>query len=230
MKILLIEDDKSTVEVIRLTLEVHDPESNIVSREKGKDGLETAKNETFDVIVLDLGLPDIDGMQVLQELRKFSQIPVLVVSARHDPAVITNALDCGAQDYLLKPFKFKAFLTALKEVTADSKENAEIYFNGSITNNLTICSETKEIIVKGTKVDLSTDEWNILNNLIEHRGKIVPSKTLSEIISHQNVSGEIAVTTIINQLRNKLEDDPYLPRMIISEYECGYRFIRTEVS
>src|ERR1017187_5072032 len=104
MKILMIEDDKLTTEVIRLTLEVHDPNSTIFFSEKGRDGLESARKGPFDVVLLDLGLPDIDGMKVLEELKEFCTIPIIIVSARHDSTVIANALSLGAADYILKPF------------------------------------------------------------------------------------------------------------------------------
>jgi two-component system, OmpR family, KDP operon response regulator KdpE len=230
MKILMIEDDKTTIEVIRLTLAVQDPNSKITSKEKGRDGLETARNEDFDVVVLDLGLPDIDGMRVLEELRRFSKTPVLIVSARHDPVVITNALDLGAQDYILKPFKFQSFFTSLKSVTALSQTGEDRSINLRITDDLTIRSNSCQVLVKGNPVEISGDEWKILNKLIEHCGRIVTLKELTEILSEKRTIGESGVHLIISQLRKKLGDDPYVPRIIISEYECGYRFIMPNVS
>jgi two-component system, OmpR family, KDP operon response regulator KdpE len=226
MKILMIEDDKTTIEVIRLTLAVQDPNSKIISKEKGREGLETARNENFDVVVLDLGLPDIDGMRVLEELRRFSKTPVLIVSARHDPNVITNALDLGAQDYILKPFKFQSFFTSLKSVTTSSPAGEDLTFNLRITDELMIRGNSCQVLVKGSPVEISGDEWKILNKMIEHCGRIVTMKELTEMLSEKRTVGESSVHLIINQLRKKLGDDPYVPKIIISEYECGYRFIR----
>jgi DNA-binding response OmpR family regulator len=217
MKILMIEDDKTTIEVIRLTLEVHDPDSTITSEEKGRDGLEMAKKEPFDVVVLDLGLPDIDGIEVLEELRKFSQTPVLIVSARHDPGVINQALGLGAQDYILKPFRYQSFLTSLRETVR------------RMTEDLTLFTNTREVFVKGNRVEITRDEWIILNKLIEHCGRMVPVKVLSEILARGKFVGEFPVYLIVNQLRKKLGDDPSVPRIIDSEYEYGYRFCRSKV-
>jgi two-component system, OmpR family, KDP operon response regulator KdpE len=224
MKILMIEDDKTTVEVIRLTLGVNDPNINIISKEKGREGLATARSEHFDVVVLDLGLPDIDGMTVLEELRKFSKTPVLIVSARHDPAVITSALGLGAQDYILKPFKFQSFLTSLMAVTSSSQAVEDRTINWRITDDLTIRSNSCQVLVKGNQVEINEEEWKILNKLIEHSGRIVTTKELTEALSDRSVAGESSVHLIISRLRRKLGDDPYIPKIIVSEYECGYRF------
>jgi two-component system KDP operon response regulator KdpE len=229
MKILMIEDDKATVEVIRLTLEVQDPETTLKSTIKGRDGLESARNERFDVVLLDLGLPDIDGINVLKELRGFSQIPVLIVSARHDPEVITNALNLGAQDYILKPFNFHALLNRLKDVTAlpPTCENNEKC--GHVSADLTISKSNHEVVVKGQQVELTPDECKVLNNLTEYHGCIVPAKVLAETLSEDGFAGESAIDMTINQLRKKLGDDLYSPRIIISEYGCGYRFMKPDV-
>ncbi len=230
MKILMIEDDKMTVEVIRLTLEVNDPGSTLKFTEKGHDGLESARRELFDVVVLDLGLPDIDGIKVLEELRRFSQTPVLVVSARHDPEVIINALELGAQDYILKPFKFQTFLSSLKEVSPQPPPVQGLDIPGRITEDMTICCKTREALIKGQQVKITEGEWKILHSLIEHRGRIVPVKLLAELLSGNGFANESAVHTFINQLRKKIGDDTYCPKIIISEFECGYRFIRPKVS
>jgi DNA-binding response OmpR family regulator len=229
MKILMIEDDKTTIEVIRLTLEVHDPDSTITSEEKGRDGLEMAKKEPFDVVVLDLGLPDIDGIEVLEELRKFSQTPVLIVSARHDPGVINQALGLGAQDYILKPFRYQSFLTSLQEVTTQSSFDDDRETVRRMTEDLTLFTNTREVFVKGNRVEITRDEWIILNKLIEHCGRMVPVKVLSEILARGKFVGEFPVYLIVNQLRKKLGDDPSVPRIIDSEYEYGYRFCRSKV-
>jgi DNA-binding response OmpR family regulator len=229
MKILMIEDDKTTIEVIRLTLEVHDPDSKITSEEKGRDGLETARKEPFDVVVLDLGLPDIDGIEVLEELRRFSQTPVLVVSARHDPAVINQALGLGAQDYILKPFNYQSFLSSLHEVTTQPRSQDIQEKVRCISEDLALFTNTREVFVKGNRVELTRDEWDILNKLIEHCSRIVPVKVLAETISRGKFAGEFPVHLIINRLRKKLGEDPCFPRIIVSEYEYGYRFCRSTV-
>jgi two-component system, OmpR family, KDP operon response regulator KdpE len=226
MKILMIEDDKTTVEVVRLTMEVQDPKTTIKATEKGQEGLEKAKNELFDVVVLDLGLPDIDGMKVLKELRSFSQIPVLVVSARHDPEVITNALGQGAQDYILKPFKFQSLMSSLRDVTLKPQGSKTNKTTCQITDDIVIGASTTGVYVKGVQVELTMDEWKILNCLVERCGRIVSVKELMHILSECGFNSELAVNMTINQLRKKIGDDPYLPRIIISEYECGYRFIQ----
>ncbi len=225
MKILMIEDDKTTVEIIKLTLEVQDPKSVLTSKVKGREGLESVRSEPFDVVVLDLGLPDIDGMNVLKELRGFSKIPVLIVSARHDPEVITSALDMGAQDYILKPFNFNSLLSRLKDVTAlpgDVTKPA----TEQVTQDLTISSSNHNIMVKGNHVELTEQEWKILVVLLDYHGRIVPTKLLCELLSEKGFVGESAVNIIIGSLRKKIGDDPYSPKIIISEYDCGYRLLR----
>ncbi len=178
------------------------------------------------MVVLDLGLPDIDGINVLQQLRGFSRSPVLVISARHDPAVITNALNLGAKDYILKPFKFETFLSSLREVSDPSRPIHGMDVPARITDELTICCQTRDAILKGRKVELTESEWRILNTLIEHRGGIVPVKILTEIISPDGSTSDASVHLLVDMLRKKLGDDPYVPRLIISEFECGYRFAR----
>jgi two-component system KDP operon response regulator KdpE len=227
VKILMIEDDKTTVEVIRLTMEVNAPGSTIKSTDKGRDGLESARQESFDVVVLDLGLPDIDGIRVLEELRQFSQTPVLIVSARHDPQIITNALDMGAQDYILKPFKFQTFLNSLNYVSPRTPPLACLDIPGEINGEVTICCKTREALINGQQVMLTENEWKILRYLIEHSGRIVPVKQLAACLSEEGFRGESAVHLVINQIRRKIGDDPYCPKIIISEFECGYRFIKS---
>jgi two-component system, OmpR family, KDP operon response regulator KdpE len=226
MKILMIEDDKSTVEIIRLTLAVCDPEANIQSTENGQEGLASAISNNFDVVVLDLGLPDMDGIEVLERLRAVSRTPVLIVSARHDPEVIDKALNSGAQDYVLKPFELRNFLASLKEVTHKSEYKLNSDWPERISETLTIRKPSREVLVNGQPVGLAQDEKLVLDILLDNRGSIVTNKTLINFISESGFALESTVQDIIDRLRKKLGDDPYLPQFIVSEYQTAYRFVR----
>jgi two-component system, OmpR family, KDP operon response regulator KdpE len=116
MKLLLIEDDLATVESIDLCLEVNDPESKMVSTSKGLDAIQMLHNDTYDGVIIDLGLPDIDGIEVIEQIRGFSQIPIVVVSARHSPEMISKALSLGANDYITKPFDYRLLLNRLNKL------------------------------------------------------------------------------------------------------------------
>jgi DNA-binding response OmpR family regulator len=118
MKILMIEDDSPTVEAINLTLAIYEPGFTLRSTARGLEGLELVRDEHFDAVILDLGLPDIDGLEVLQKLRSFSNIPVLIISARHNPDIVESTRKLGAGEYIFKPFDSMKFLNGLRKTAS----------------------------------------------------------------------------------------------------------------
>ncbi|MCL0088608.1 response regulator transcription factor [Dehalococcoidia bacterium] len=116
MKVLVIEDDVATVEAIRLCLEIHRPDTSATLTAKGIEGIELLRGEAPDVVILDLGLPDIDGIRVLEQIRRFSDVPVLIVSARDTQDSIVKGLELGAEDYIVKPFDYRDLLDRLDNV------------------------------------------------------------------------------------------------------------------
>jgi two-component system KDP operon response regulator KdpE len=113
MRLLLIEDDATTAESIKLCMEIYEPASSIVAINKGLEALQILKQENFDAALIDLGLPDIDGIEVIERLRAFSRIPVIVLSARQSQEVIAKALTLGADNYITKPFDYRNLLNTL---------------------------------------------------------------------------------------------------------------------
>jgi DNA-binding response OmpR family regulator len=120
LKILLIEDDATTVETIGLCMEIYSPGSDVVAIAQGLAAIEKLKSDAFDIVLVDLGLPDIDGLQVLKEIRKSSNVPVLIVSARHNLEAQASAKDLGANDFITKPFDFRSLVKRIGEVTAQA--------------------------------------------------------------------------------------------------------------
>ena len=119
MKVLIVEDDITTIESIKLCLEIYEPDSKLFYTHKGQDALQMLKDGEYDGVIIDLGLPDIDGADVLRELRTFSSIPAVVLSARQSPEVIRKALEFGANDYITKPFEYKNLLKRLNKLIVD---------------------------------------------------------------------------------------------------------------
>jgi len=116
LKVLLIEDDSATVEAIRLCFEIHRPDAMMVAAAKGLEGIKLFSSEEPDVVIIDLGLDDIDGMEVLQEIRHSSDVPILIVSARDEPELVAKATDLGAEDYIVKPFDHRDLLARLDNI------------------------------------------------------------------------------------------------------------------
>ena len=115
MKLLLVEDDEVTIDAIRLCMEVYEPSSDVISTSSGEDAINLLTKGIFDAIILDLGLPDLDGFEVLKRIKRLGNTPVLVCSARRNSELITVAMQLGADDYIIKPFEFRTLLESLKK-------------------------------------------------------------------------------------------------------------------
>ncbi|HSW58520.1 MAG TPA: response regulator [Dehalococcoidales bacterium] len=123
MRLLLVEDDNTTVESVKLCLEIYEPTTDVKSAGRGLEALRLLKTEQFDAVLIDLGLPDIDGIEVIERMRTFSRIPVVVLSARHSPEVIAQALTLGADDYITKPFDYRLLLKRLHKLIEKSQSD-----------------------------------------------------------------------------------------------------------
>lgn len=229
MKVLVIEDDPATVEAIRLCLEIHRPDTSVTLTAKGIEGIELLRGEAPDVVVLDLGLPDIDGIRVLEQIRRFSDVPVLIVSARDTQDSIVKGLELGAEDYIVKPFDYRDLLERLENVIRRSRmplpQAGEVRIKGG---GLEIDLGARRVTVAGNPVELTPVEWSLLTHLVENEGGMVPLQRLVREIWRDNSGDSSTMRSTVSRLRTKLGDDPHAPRIILSEHGVGYRFVSPE--
>jgi DNA-binding response OmpR family regulator len=122
MKILLVEDDNLTIESVKLCMEFYENGSKLVTVDKGKEAVQLLQNDHFDAVIIDLGLPDIDGMEVLEQVRRFSDVPAIVLTARHNIESRTKAEETGADEFITKPFDYRLLLASLHRILDDNRE------------------------------------------------------------------------------------------------------------
>ena len=220
MKILVIEDVPSIVETISLALEMRWPDAKIISTAQGEQGIDMAESESPDVIILDLGLPDISGFDVLKRIRLFSDVPILILTVRSDEADIVKGLEWGADDYMTKPFKQLELLARIKGVMRRQRPKAEELLTfGQFRfepSSLRLMSGPKEI-------EISRTEGIILEQLMRNPGYVVSYASLAEAmwgIDFPEASDSIKVH--IRHLREKLEADPGKPQIILNKSGIGY--------
>ncbi|MCL0103266.1 response regulator transcription factor [Dehalococcoidia bacterium] len=229
MKVLVIEDDVATVEAIQLCLEIHRPDTSATLTAKGIEGIELLRGEAPDVVILDLGLPDIDGIRVLEQIRQFSDVPVLIVSARDTQDSIVKGLELGAEDYIVKPFDYRDLLERLDNVIRLSQmprpRAGEVRIKGG---GLEIDLGARRVSVAGNPVELTPIEWSLLTHLVENEGGMVPLQRLVREVWKNNSIDSLTMRSTVSRLRTKLGDDPHAPRIILSEHGVGYRFVRPE--
>lgn len=195
---------------------------DLVEAETGRHGLQLAATENPDVILLDLGLPDIDGVEVVRSLREWSQVPVIVLSARGRDRDKILALDAGADDYLTKPFSVGELMArvraALRRAPGEAPE-AILEANG-----LRIDLAARSVRSKGVEVKLTPNEYKVLAELARHAGRVVTHRQLLLAVWGPNFVDETHYLRVyMGQLRHKLEADPAQPRLLINEPGVGYR-------
>ena len=220
--ILIIEDDTSIQNFIRLSLKAKGYKPIVA--ENGFTGLSLWKANHPDIILLDLGLPDIDGIEILQQIRRESQIPVIVISARGQEREKVTALDMGADDYITKPFSIEE-LTARIRVALRHYKPAEVKAEEFTLDHLHVDFEKRHVYIRGEEVHLTPIEYKMLVLLINNRGKVITHRTIQQEVWGYPTSDDYqSLRVFMANIRRKLEDDTSMPRFITTEVGVGYRF------
>jgi two-component system KDP operon response regulator KdpE len=220
--IVVVEDDRQIRRFVRSTLEAEG--CRVFEAESGRQGLIEAGTRKPDLVVLDLGLPDIDGVDFIRDLRAWSETPIIVLSARSTEADKVTALDAGADDYLAKPFgvaELVARVRALLRRHARGTEGSAQFAFGDVNVDLS----RRSVVRQGQPVHLTALEFRLLAQLLGNVGKVLTHRhLLREVWGPSFVESNHYVRIYVARLRQKLEADPAQPRHILTETGVGYRF------
>jgi len=224
-RILVIDDEAQIRRFLRVALDAHGYE--VLEAGTAREGEGKAATERPDLVILDLGLPDMDGKAVVARIREWSQVPILVLSVRQDEAEKVQALDAGAQDYVVKPFGIKELLARIRTLLRDRKEPGSIPEEPVLTvGDLQVDLRAHEVRRGGEPVRLTRKEFDLLAMLARHRGRILTHQTLlNEIWGPAHKDDTQYLRVFVRQLRQKLGDDPAAPRYILNEPGVGYRLL-----
>jgi two-component system KDP operon response regulator KdpE len=221
--VLVIDDEASILRALRINLTARDYVVHTAS--DGTSGLRLASSDRPDVVILDLGLPDMDGAEVIRGIRGWSQVPIIVLSAREQEADKVAALDAGADDFITKPFGMDELLARLRaaarRATSTTRDEPVV-----TTKDFTVDLAAKRVrLADGTEVRLTPTEWEILELLARNRGRLVTAKQLlREVWGEQYTSETHYLRVYLAQLRRKLEPDSSRPVHLLTEPGMGYRF------
>lgn len=221
--ILLIEDEPQLRRFLRTTLTTRG--FRLLEAENGQQGLMHATGHNPDLVLLDLGLPDMDGIEVVKRLREWSSVPVIVISARGQEDDKIKALDLGADDYLTKPFAAGELLArmrvALRHATAQTNNAPEPVFEAE---GLKVDLTNRQVFVRGEEVHLTPIEYKLLALLVRYSGKVVTQQqVLREVWGPTQTDQTHYLRVYMGHLRRKIESDPARPKLLLTETGVGYR-------
>lgn len=222
-KILVIEDETPIRKFLRVSFENEGCE--VVEALTGKDGIREIISARPDVIILDLGLPDMDGLDVIRKVREWSKIPIIVLTVKEDEESKVRVLDAGADDYLIKPFSIPELMARLRvaERHANSTNNTPTLFT---SGSLEVDFLGHIVRVSGQEIHLTATEYDILKLLIKHAGKVVTHRQiLQEIWGPNAVEHKQYLRVYVGHLRKKIESGQVTEKFIVTEPGVGYRLL-----
>jgi two-component system, OmpR family, KDP operon response regulator KdpE len=220
-RILVIDDERPIRRFLRTSLSAHGYE--IFEASNGEEALRMAAEERPDLIILDLGLPDIDGVEVTRRLREWTQTPIIILSVLDQEVNKINALDAGADDYLTKPFGVGELVARIRVAlrhTAPAESQPVFQSEG-----LVVDLNRRMVTLNGSEVSLTPTEYDLLKHLIQHAGKVLTHRQLLRQVwgtAYEDQAHMLRVN--VSNLRHKIEADPTRPRFILTEPGVGYRF------
>jgi len=226
MKVLLIEDDREIIDAISLAFQIRWPEAKLVSTRLGQKGVELVETESPDIVILDLGLPDINGFEVLRQIRLFSDVPTIILTVRSEEADIVKGLEWGADDYITKPFRQLEFLARVRAlIRRQAGGDQELITFGPLRLDLT----TGQLHHDAREISLTVTESRIMGHLMKNGGRAVTHASLAEAVWGDDYPGAAdSLKVHIRRLREKVEENPSSPRLILTRTGVGYFLAKPE--
>lgn len=228
-KILIVDDEPRILDSVRMNLELDGYQ--VFEATNGQEALDETRRRLPDLIVMDVMMPEMDGFEALRELRKFSTVPLILLTVKADERDVVHGLELGADDYVAKPFSPAVVLSRIKavlrraEMVPASPPSREI----RVDDRLSINFERHEVLKDGEKVQLRPTEFRLLYHLASNPGVVMTHETLlSRVWGPEYRDASHYVRLYINYLRQKLEDDPASPHYILTERGVGYKFVDYE--
>lgn len=223
-RILVVDDEPRMIGFIRMNLELEGHQ--VIEAHNGMEALEMIRTQLPDVVLLDVMMPDLDGFETLRMLREFSEIPVIMLTAKGDENDKVYGLELGADDYVTKPFGPRELSSRIKAVLRRWKTPEPKEAILKIDDRLSVDFNQREVIVNGERVKLRPTEYRLLYHLIENAGWTVPhEQLLAKVWGYEYRDEAHYVRLYVNYLRDKIEEDPSNPRYILTERGVGYRFV-----
>lgn len=220
---LIVEDDLQIRNFIKFSLKSQ--EYNCLETSTGKEALNAIATEPITTILLDLGLPDMDGLEIIKQVRTFSELPIIVISARDQDTEKVEALDAGADDYLTKPFSIKELLARIRVIfrhTATLKDEVLTFYKLA---DLEIDLAKHKVILRDKEIHFTPMEFNILTLLVKNCGKVLTHKYILKEVWDSSLDNDVqSLRVFMANIRRKIEDNPAKPRYVITEVGVGYRF------
>ncbi len=222
-KILVVDDEPQIRRFLRISLSAHGYE--VVEAARGAEAVSKTALEKVDLVILDLGLPDIDGHDVIEQIREWSEIPIIVLSVRSADVEKVRALDGGAEDYLTKPFSIAELMARVRAALrkrGTAKTDDPIFTHGGLTVDL----GRRRVTIDGAEIKLSRKEYGILRLLATSPGRVLThQQILREVWGPNHLEDTHYLRIHVGHLRQKLGDDPAQPRYILTEPGIGYRLM-----
>lgn len=219
--IMVVDDEPQIRRVLRTTITSHD--YAVIEAKSGEEALELIRNERPDLILLDVNMPGITGFETCAEIRRTSDIPIIMLTVRNTERDKVRALDAGADDYVVKPFGAEELMARIRAALRRSGQTESL--PPFVSNDLTIDFEKRQVVKKGQPVRLTPKEFDLLRHLVANSGKSLGHRRLLQAIWGPDYGDETEYLRVfINQLRKKIEPDPRHPHYIHTEPWIGYRF------
>jgi two-component system KDP operon response regulator KdpE len=227
MKILVVDDEPDVIESVRLGFTLQWREVDVLGAASGDAALDAVEREHPDIVLLDVGLPDIDGFEVLRQIRAFSDVPVVMLTARDDSMDKVKGLELGADDYVTKPFNHLELMARVKAVLRRLDMPAPTSRAPSFrAGELEVDFARQEARLRGERLDLTPTEYKLLYHLVRNAGHILQHGTLlAKVWGREYIDEVDYIRVYIRRLRDKLGDDADAPRYIRTERGLGYRFV-----
>jgi two-component system KDP operon response regulator KdpE len=225
MKVLVVDEEPDVIKVIAMSFRMHQPAWEVLGAEDGPLALEMIERERPDVVLLDVGLPEMSGFEVLEAIRLFSDVPVIMVTVRDDEVSKVQGLELGADDYVTKPFSHLELLARVRAVLRRAQTLPLAHEQPFTSGDIQVDFARREVIVRGEPVALTGTEYRLLYHLVRNSGRVMTHEALLARVWGRDYTDELSyLKSYINRLRNKLERDSHHPEYILTEYGVGYWF------